>query len=179
MTSTPACSSWSDDPPVLELELDPTPEAPSLARAAIVGFCQDCAVSSSALATVMLLVSEIVTNAVVHPDVKPPAPVRMRARVNPEIIRVEIKDQGGGFTPRPRDPSRSQGGYGLYLLDKEALRWGVRQHEGNTVWFELSSGAARESPPRQARRTERLPRPVRGAGRSAADNPRPRPCACG
>jgi anti-sigma regulatory factor (Ser/Thr protein kinase) len=164
MTSTAALSNWDDDPPILELELDPTPEAPSLARAAIVGFCQDCAVSSSALATVMLLVSEIVTNAVIHPDVKSPAPVRMRASVTPEIIRVEIKDQGSGFTPQPRDPARSQGGYGLYLLDKEAMRWGVREHEGNTVWFEVSSGAAREKPPRQAQQTERSPQPAACAG---------------
>jgi anti-sigma regulatory factor (Ser/Thr protein kinase) len=145
MSSMPARGNWDDDPPILELELDPTPEAPSVARAAIVGFCQDCAVSSSALATAMLLVSEVVTNAVIHPDVKPPAPIRMRGGVTPEVIRVEITDRGSGFTPQPRDPSRSHGGYGLYLLDKEALRWGVRQDEGNTLWFEVSSDIAKET----------------------------------
>jgi anti-sigma regulatory factor (Ser/Thr protein kinase) len=144
MSSMPARGNWDDDPPILELELDPTPEAPSVARAAIVGFCQDCAVSSSALATAMLLVSEVVTNAVIHPDVKPPAPIRMRGGVTPEVIRVEITDRGSGFTPQPRDPSRSHGGYGLYLLDKEALRWGVRQDEGNTLWFEVSSDTAQQ-----------------------------------
>jgi anti-sigma regulatory factor (Ser/Thr protein kinase) len=164
MTSTPARSNWDDGPPILELELDPTPDAPSVARAAIVGFCQDRAVSSSALATVVLLVSEIVTNAVIHPDVKPPAPIRMRAGVTPEIIRVEIKDQGSGFTPQRRDPARSQGGYGLYLLAKEALCWGVRQHHGNTVWFEVSSGAARETGAPQAQRPECSPQPAAGAG---------------
>jgi anti-sigma regulatory factor (Ser/Thr protein kinase) len=111
----------------------------------------------------MLLVSEIVTNAVIHPDVKPSARVRVRARVTRGIIRVEIKDQGSGFTPRPRDASRSQGGYGLYLLDDEALRWGVRQHDGNTVWFEVSSAAAQEILPRQAQRSGRSPQSAAGA----------------
>jgi anti-sigma regulatory factor (Ser/Thr protein kinase) len=150
MTSIPVSSDWDDEPPILGLELDATPDAPSLARAAIVGFCQDCGVSGSALATVMLLVSEITTNAVVHPDVQPPAPIRLRAAVTPEIIRVEIKDQGSGFTPRPRDASRLQGGYGLYLLDKEALRWGVRRGEGTAVWFEVGFGAAGETQAREA-----------------------------
>jgi anti-sigma regulatory factor (Ser/Thr protein kinase) len=167
MTSTPARGDW--DPPMLELELDPTADAPAVARAAIVGFCQDRGVSSSALARVMLLVSETVTNAVIHPDVQPAARIRMRAGVTGETIRVEIRDQGSGFTPRPRDPARRQGGYGLYLLDKEAMRWGVRHHEGNTVWFEVDSGASHEARSHQAERPERSAQPAAAIARGCRE----------
>ncbi len=121
----------------LALELARTPEAPSVARAAVVGFCQDRDVSSHATATLMLLSSEIVTNAVVHPDTKPDATLGFSARCNGDVIRIEVTDQGSGFTPKPRDPDQVGGGYGLYLLQAEANRWGVDIQARTTVWFEV------------------------------------------
>lgn len=121
----------------LELELDRNPEAPSVARAAIVGFCEDKDVSSHATATLMLLTSEIVTNAVVHPDAEPEATLGFSARMDGDFIRIEVTDQGSGFTPKPRDPDQIGGGYGLYLLEAEANRWGVNTQARTTVWFEV------------------------------------------
>ncbi len=112
--------------------------APALARAAISAFCENRDVPESVVATVKLLVSEVVTNAVTHPDVEPPANVRLLARVDPEVIRVEVTDNGGGFEPLPRDPSRTGSGFGLFLVDKEAVRWGVDEVGGNRVWFEVA-----------------------------------------
>jgi anti-sigma regulatory factor (Ser/Thr protein kinase) len=123
----------------LELELERRPEAPAVARAAIVGFCQDRDISSHATATLMLLTSEIVTNAVIHPDAAPEAKLGFSARVNPDFVRVEVTDQGSGFTPRPRDPDQVGGGYGLFLLEAEAERWGVDPEGGTTVWFEVGT----------------------------------------
>jgi hypothetical protein len=53
------------------------------------------------------------------------------------MIRVEVTDEGSGFTPQPRDPTQSDRGYGLYLLEQQATNWGVEQQTGNTFWFEL------------------------------------------
>jgi anti-sigma regulatory factor (Ser/Thr protein kinase) len=127
-----------DERSVLELELDQSREAPSLARAAIAGFSENRDMDAATLATLTLLVSEVVTNAVTHPDVEPPASIRLAARIASGRIRVEVTDEGSGFTPEPRDPSQPDRGYGLYLLEQQASAWGVARQSGNTVWFELS-----------------------------------------
>jgi anti-sigma regulatory factor (Ser/Thr protein kinase) len=126
---------------MLTIDLDRNPEAPALARAAINGFCQGRNFSASAIATLTLLVSEVVTNAVIHPDTEPPEAITMRASVENDTVRVEVSDPGPRFTPRPRDPRRVAGGYGLYLVQSEAARWGVGAGPTTTVWFEVAGGA--------------------------------------
>ena len=127
-----------DEQSVLELELEQNREAPSLARAAIGSFCENRDIETATLATLTLLVSEVVTNAVIHPDVEPPGGVRLSASIADGLIRVEVTDEGSGFGPQPRDPERLERGYGLFLLEHQASAWGVERHAGNTVWFELS-----------------------------------------
>jgi anti-sigma regulatory factor (Ser/Thr protein kinase) len=127
------------DAPVLRLDLRQDPEAPALARAAITALCAESDIDATTVATVTLLVSEIVTNAVIHPDVKQPSTIGLLARIAQGAIRVEVTDRGAGFTPRPRDPARVGGGYGLYLLDKVAARWGVETGPGTTVWFDVAT----------------------------------------
>ena len=61
-----------DESPVLALDLRTNREAPSVARAAIAGFSEDRDLGESTLATLTLLVSEVVTNAVIHPEVDDP-----------------------------------------------------------------------------------------------------------
>jgi anti-sigma regulatory factor (Ser/Thr protein kinase) len=127
-----------DERSVLELELEQNREAPSRARAAIAGFSENRDLDAATLATLTLLVSEIVTNAVIHPDAEPPGGIRLSARIAAGLIRVEVTDEGSGFKPEPRDPAKSDRGYGLYLLEQQASSWGVDHGGGNTVWFELS-----------------------------------------
>ena len=138
MSSTPARLQPREDKPLLTLVVEQNNSAPALARAAISAFCETRDVPEPALATVKLLVSELVTNAVTHPDVEGPTNVRLLARVEPETIRVEVTDNGSGFEPIPRDPSRTGSGFGLFLVDKEAVRWGVDEVGGNRVWFEVA-----------------------------------------
>jgi anti-sigma regulatory factor (Ser/Thr protein kinase) len=125
--------------PKLLLDLDQSPEAPGLARAAISGLASDIDIESGKLATLKLLVSELVTNAVIHPQAGLPSKISLRALLKDRMLRVEVTDRGNGFDPRPRDPRRRDGGYGLFLLEKQADRWGVEQDGGNTVWFELTT----------------------------------------
>ena len=123
--------------PLLSLDLDQNREAPSLARAAVARFFEDPKIAETTRATLTLLVSEVVTNAVIHPDLGEPGEIQLRAGIANGVIRVEVTDQGSGFKPTPRDPTKSDEGYGLFLLDKQAMRWGVEQRSGTTVWFEL------------------------------------------
>jgi anti-sigma regulatory factor (Ser/Thr protein kinase) len=89
------------------------------------------------LQTVVLLVSEVVSNAVRHSDAPSHTPIDLEASVTRDWVRVVVADGGGGFTPRRRDPSRLSDGYGLYLLEKATSGWGVEAAGGTTVWFEL------------------------------------------
>lgn len=139
MTAPPTKTEGEEPAAVLQLVLESTREAPSIARAALAGFCQDRKLGSTALALLMLLVSEIVTNAVLHPAVGSTENIGFAVRAHTGFIRVEVTDQGNGFTPKPRDPAQLGGGYGLYLLDKEANHWGVNHQDGTTVWFEVGT----------------------------------------
>ena len=127
-----------EDSQVLTLVIEHRDDAPALARTAISAFCETREVPESALATIKLLVSEVVTNAVTHPELEAPANVRLFARADAEIIRVEVTDHGNGFEfASPPDPALSGSGYGLFLVDRQAARWGVDDVGGNRVWFEV------------------------------------------
>jgi anti-sigma regulatory factor (Ser/Thr protein kinase) len=138
VTSVSTESPGHHESPVLRLDIEQNPGAPALARAAITGFCDTRGIDEATLATLKLLVSEIVSNAVIHADVQSPAKIQLWARIAPGSIRIEVTDGGDGFTPRPRDPALVEGGYGLYLVDMQAARWGVDRRRGTTVWFELA-----------------------------------------
>jgi anti-sigma regulatory factor (Ser/Thr protein kinase) len=130
-----------EDASVLRLAFGQSQEAPALARAAITGFFEDRGIDAMTLATLTLLVSEVVTNAVIHPDVQEPTIIRLYARIADGVTRVEVTDPGSGFSPTPRDPAQVGGGYGLYLLERAAARWGVDRSRGSMVWFELATQA--------------------------------------
>jgi DNA-binding NarL/FixJ family response regulator len=92
----------------------------------------DC---SDALDTVQLLVSEVVTNAVVHAGSRPTVAVILL----PEAVRIEVADDNP-VALAPRDANDDdESGRGLLLLDSMASRWGVEGSEhGKTVWFEVA-----------------------------------------
>ncbi len=127
-------------PQQIELELERTVQAPALARAAVTRRSEQLELDGSLLQSLILLVSEVVSNAVRHSAGDPAASIELVACFGAETIRVTVTDAGNGFTPRPRDPARSHDGYGLYLLEKVATRWGVESRGDTKVWFELPRG---------------------------------------
>jgi anti-sigma regulatory factor (Ser/Thr protein kinase) len=127
----------------LELELRATPDAPGLARAAVQEMCATngepgrggAAAQSRDL---VLLVSEIVTNAVLHSRGHADE-LHLTADLHDHAIHVAVTDSGHGFGD---DIKRHAGGYGLFLLDKLAGRWGVESATGpedaaTRVWFDF------------------------------------------
>jgi anti-sigma regulatory factor (Ser/Thr protein kinase) len=99
------------------------------------------AVPASARGDILLLVSELVTNAVRHAGVGPDQSVRVQLERWPRRVRVEVAHNGHGFEHQPvPPPSGSTGGWGLVLVDRIADRWGITTETGRTcVWFELRS----------------------------------------
>lgn len=126
-------------PGAVSLDLEAGPEAAAWAREAL--YTVDDEVEEDLMADVRLLVSELVTNSVRHSGVAPPSSVGLDIAVDAETIRVEVRDPGSGFEPRPRDPNRTRpGGWGLYLVDRLADRWGVVRNHFTRVWFEIDRG---------------------------------------
>jgi anti-sigma regulatory factor (Ser/Thr protein kinase) len=113
------------------LELARNELAPGAARAALGQVAP--AVDPKASEDARLLISELVTNSVMHGGGEQVTVLIDADR--PGILRCEVIDEGTGFTPRGRG-DRVIGGWGLDIVERLATSWGVR--EGSThVWFEL------------------------------------------
>jgi serine/threonine-protein kinase RsbW len=123
----------------LDLMVDAAPTAAREARRAVAG---GGLVSSGQEPTLLLLVSELVSNSVRHAGLREAERIRLRARSDRECTYVEVCDAGrSGRVPAKREKSDAldAGGLGLVLVDEMADRWGVACHEHETcVWFELA-----------------------------------------
>ena len=82
----------------------------------------------------MLLVSELVTNAVRHAQGDA---FEVRLEVKSDLLRLEVHDDGAGFVPEIAPSDDGCGGYGLYIVDRLADRWGVERDAGGVIWLEL------------------------------------------
>jgi anti-sigma regulatory factor (Ser/Thr protein kinase) len=123
----------------IELLLRGGPEAAADAREQLAALGD--ALAPSPDETVSLLLTELVTNAVRHGGARNGQPVTLTLEHWPSLVRVSVSDPGPGFQWRPPDPRRppAEGGYGLVLVDRMALRWGIEPSgDSTTVWFELS-----------------------------------------
>ncbi|MFJ9559665.1 ATP-binding protein [Streptomyces fuscichromogenes] len=90
---------------------------------------------------VLLVVSELVTNACLHAE----GPDELFLACDRKVIRVEVSDRGGG-QPAPRTPHRAgrPGGHGMFIVQRLCLDWGVVRTAGaagKTVWAELGAPA--------------------------------------
>lgn len=85
---------------------------------------------------VLLLVTELVTNAAVHAGTA----FQLDIDASPPGLRVEVTDHSPGAFPvlRPKAEEEREGGRGLFLMDALAVRWGTTHFaSGKSVWFEL------------------------------------------
>jgi anti-sigma regulatory factor (Ser/Thr protein kinase) len=139
MSTTGKGSRVSEGERQVRLEIPSSPEAPRKARLALHEIVADHPLAAGELDTLTLLVSEVVTNAVTHPE--PAADdIEVSIVVTPRLTRVVVSDRGCGFdwSAAALPPGRSDGGYGIMLLDGQASRWGTLGGPGRfSVWFEL------------------------------------------
>jgi anti-sigma regulatory factor (Ser/Thr protein kinase) len=116
----------------LTVRFDPSARAPMDARTAIAPL--EGELDPQLYEDLRLIVSELVTNSVVHGPRREPVQLRLEIR-DDGVVRGEVEDQGDGAV-EIRDAAGEGGGFGLRMLDRVAERWGV--HQGSThVWFEL------------------------------------------
>jgi anti-sigma regulatory factor (Ser/Thr protein kinase) len=125
----------------VSIQFEAGPSAAALARSALIPI--ERRVDEDLMADVRLLVSELVTNSVRHADMPPPGSVTLDVSLDSSKIHVEVCDSGPGFQPRGRRAGQSKaGGWGLFLVERLADRWGVMRNTVTNVWFEIDLGRA-------------------------------------
>ena len=120
----------------LETELGVHPSHVGLARRLVSARLDDWQLNDEAGEYAVLLVSELVTNAMRHGG----EPIRLVADITPSGIRVEVYDGNSDAFPAIRDiRPDAPGGRGLRLVDALADRWGTTEvaGSGKCVWFEI------------------------------------------
>ncbi|MFV0135259.1 ATP-binding protein [Streptomyces sp. HMX87] len=134
----------------MQLEIRPDPaevgRARKWARSRLAG--SGIAADEPLAETLVLLVSELVTNAVVHTGC--PAVLRLSlpgAVTDDATVRLEVADTSER-APVPRCVGgEATGGRGLALVDGLADRWGwSREGAGKRIWCELDRCAGPEEP---------------------------------
>lgn len=120
----------------MQLSLPADPSTPGVARNALGD--EELSVPARLVPDLQLLVSELVTNSVRHANLAREQRIEIRVTVRTGTVRVEVEDPGPGFTPTPRRPGdRRDEGWGLYLVERIADRWGVTSGTPAVVWFEI------------------------------------------
>lgn len=117
-----------------------TASAVSQARRFVAGVVGD---DFPALDDVLVLVSEVASNAVTHTASGDGGAFEVVVLMTGDSARVEIADQGGASEPRLADNGPVEaltGGRGLRIVDTLAVNWGHAGDElGRVVWFEVGS----------------------------------------
>ena len=124
----------------LDVRLPTGATAPSSARALVGGLRERLA--DDVLDDLVLVVSEVVTNCVRHAGLGPGDDILVHVRATPSEVRLEVVDAGRGFKPpviSGYDPALP-GGWGLYIVDQLADRWGVVRESGTRLWAEIDTG---------------------------------------
>ena len=107
-------------------------DAPSIARHRTVA-AVDQFVEGRRRADLELLVSEIVSNAVLHGR----GDITLEVQLANGHVHVKVSDEGHEL-PHQQSTTGSHGGFGLRLLDQLSVDWGVDGGaDGKTVWFSL------------------------------------------
>jgi anti-sigma regulatory factor (Ser/Thr protein kinase) len=116
-------------------------DAPATARAAVTAWLSP-QVADQVLDDAQLLVSELVTNSVRHAQLPSDARVRVSVEICDGFMRLEVEDPGDVAIGAVAPDRERGGGFGLFLVEALAQRWGSK-HEGTTcVWAELAIAPA-------------------------------------
>ena len=119
------------------IELDGDADAPSRGRHAVTAVLDEWGCEAGIREDLLLVVSELVTNAVVHGA----EPIRVTMVRAAERVRVEVTDGAAAASPHgnPRPPTDAETGRGLSVVTRLAVAWGWRASpgRGKTVWAEL------------------------------------------
>jgi anti-sigma regulatory factor (Ser/Thr protein kinase) len=122
------------------LEFVPALRAPRAARAFVAETLTAWNVQADKVEAAQLVVSELVTNAVLHAPDSPT--ITLDLRLTGDAVRVLVSDHGLGEPDRRPQPDAltCETGRGVWLVDAFTEQWGAETHgrDGKTVWCELT-----------------------------------------
>ena len=121
----------------IDLRLAPEPEVVTTARNALDQLTD--LLPPEKLDDVRLVVSELVTNSILHAGLSADDQILLTVTVADGAVRGSVCDPGPGFgmpsEPSPRSDLR--GGWGLPIVETISDRWGVERNKHACVWFEI------------------------------------------
>jgi anti-sigma regulatory factor (Ser/Thr protein kinase) len=130
------------------LEADGPEAAPRAGRRHVRGACADWGVDDDLCDVVILLTSELVTNAARHA----PPPIELHVELGPRGVMVSCTDSTATPPQQQRPDLETDGGRGIFLIEMLASAWGYEllgpQEEPThkRVWFLVDTAPPRREP---------------------------------
>lgn len=121
--------------------------APSRARRSVLSQLEGHIAPTKA-SDVALIVSELVTNSVLHANVGSRRSLTLELITRDDGVRISVTDPGSRLEPRILPPDHERlGGLGLFLVEQLSEAWGVaRDGRGHTrVWCDVALHSPRSS----------------------------------
>ena len=120
----------------VQLRLPPEPTSARAARQFVATSLRSCDVD---IGLVSLMVSELVSNVVLHAHTSLEVAVLSRG----DHIRITVTDESPVIPAMKSYAADSITGRGLAIVDSSAARWGIDEHpSGKAVWFEIPAEQA-------------------------------------
>lgn len=132
---------------VCTVRLPWAPVAVSLVRQALLADLRARDFPQQTVDEAELVASELATNSIRHARPLPDGHLRVRWKVRPGVVEIEVTDGGGESVPRPAPPAvRAASGRGLRIVRSLAHEWGVvTDRSGVTVWAALGGPSRRRA----------------------------------
>jgi anti-sigma regulatory factor (Ser/Thr protein kinase) len=124
------------------------PASVAVARRRLAADLSAAGIFEAAVGDAVLVVSELLSNAIRHARPLPGASVQVAWALADEAIEVAVSDGGAATTPARTHASVSAlGGRGIGIVEYVASRWGIRSDDsGQTVWAVLAAPATEHQP---------------------------------
>ncbi len=141
----------------VDVRLPPHPASVAEARALLRTLLADAG-REDLVETAVLLVSEVVTNALLHAGTD----IHLTGRLDRGGLHVSVGDGSTHLPARRRYAATAGTGRGLLMVESMVDEWGVtRRDDGKTVWFRVSDNDQDTHEPSRGR--------LRGTARDGAD----------
>ncbi len=123
------------------MRLPCAPASVGVARRALVSELQMAGVPDQAVGDAALVISELISNAILHAYPLPGEQIQVTWSVDGEAVELAVSDGGSATMPKvSQPPAAAIGGRGLAIVAHLSQAWGVRIDEvGLTVWAVLAA----------------------------------------
>jgi CheY-like chemotaxis protein len=124
-----------DGDPAVAIALPNDPASVARARRFVRSWCRAWD-ESAIVESTLLVVSELVTNAITHGG----GLSELRLRLTPDVLRIEVLDAGIGSPEVTASHDTDEGGRGLRIVTMISRGWGVDTGENGSkvIWSELA-----------------------------------------